>query len=178
MQIPAIFWDIASCDPYANRRFGRTYRLHPEAQLSPATCWFLARLSSTLRKEMIRSPKRRLRCGLVIWCDETATRYTLLDCMSSSGDTVPQHWGCAQPAVRLRHERATHREGTLTIEQRVHRRKTHTNVQQTTSPLWSLNYSHVTGGSYHAQVNGNLVSCLYTELWRQRWDVTIERNTS
>jgi hypothetical protein len=42
----AVFWDVAPCRSYVNRRFGGTYRLHLQGSLqSAATCsrWFLAR---------------------------------------------------------------------------------------------------------------------------------------
>jgi hypothetical protein len=38
--INAVFWNVAPCRFYVNRRFGGTYRLHPEAIYSR---WFLNR---------------------------------------------------------------------------------------------------------------------------------------
>jgi hypothetical protein len=47
----ATFWDIASCSPYVNRRFGGTYHLHFQSR--KLAVGFLLGLSRALKIEVI-----------------------------------------------------------------------------------------------------------------------------
>jgi hypothetical protein len=54
----AIFWDIAQCNPYMNRSFGGTYRLHLQSRKSveqDTSLQQVGRLNFDPEKEVIRS---------------------------------------------------------------------------------------------------------------------------
>jgi hypothetical protein len=50
----AVFWDMAPCSPFVNRRFGGTYRLHLQSE-PPAHAGTSLADFSTLKMETIRS---------------------------------------------------------------------------------------------------------------------------